>query len=161
MDYEFNFDCLIAGLSISPLREISDARGAVLHMVRHDSEDFVGFGEIYFSEVRAGIIKGWKLHERQAQIFAVPIGHMRLVFFDDRKGSLTRGAVVSLELGRPNNYRRVSVPPGLWYSFGCIGGDSALLANCASLPHDPSETRSLPLDHPSIPYNWRRQECAR
>ena len=154
-------DSMIAGLAISPLREIADERGAVLHMLRSDSEDFVGFGEIYFSEVRPGVIKGWKLHEVQTQTFAVPTGRMQLVFFDDRESSPTRGAVVVVELGRPDHYRRVSVPPGLWYAFGCLGDSPALLANCANLPHDPAESRSLALDHPSIPYRWQTEGSVR
>lgn len=145
---------LIEGLSTYPLSQISDERGSVLHMLRADSEGFLGFGEIYFSEVLPGMVKGWKLHEIQYQMFAVPMGRIRLVVFDDRQSSSTRGAVVVIELGRSDHYIRVSVPPGLWYSFGCLGSTPALLANCANLPHDPTESRSLPLDHPSIPYLW-------
>lgn len=148
------FDSVIAGLIISPLREITDERGAVLHMLRSDSPDFVGFGEVYFSEVKPGVVKGWKQHAIQTQVFAVPAGRMQLVFFDDRASSPTRGAVAVVELGRPDHYKRVRVPPGLWYAFGCLGDRPALLANCADMPHEPSETRSLPLGDPSIPYIW-------
>lgn len=139
----------IAGLVVSPLRVIADERGAVLHMLRSDSPEFVGFGEVYFSEVLPGIVKGWKLHTVQTQIFAVPAGQMRLVFFDPKSG-----AIEVLDMGRPDNYIRVTVPPGLWYAFGCLGDGPALLANCADMPHDPAESRSLPLDDASIPYSW-------
>lgn len=144
----------ISGLVISPLREIADERGAVLHMLRADSSDFVGFGEVYFSEVRPGVVKGWKLHEQQTQVFAVPAGRMRMVFFDDRVGSASRGKVQVIDLGRPDSYLRLKVPPGLWYGFGCLGDVPALLANCADMLHDPTESRSLPLDDQSIPYAW-------
>jgi dTDP-4-dehydrorhamnose 3,5-epimerase len=145
---------VIAGLVVSPLREITDERGAVLHMLRSDSPDFAGFGEVYFSEVRPGAVKGWKLHEMQTQIFAVPIGRIQLVFFDARPDSPSRGAVQEVVLGRPDQYKRVRVPPGVWYGFGCLRDCPALLANCADLPHDPAESRSLPLDDQSIPYRW-------
>jgi dTDP-4-dehydrorhamnose 3,5-epimerase-like enzyme len=37
-------------------------RGSVMHMLRADAEHFQGFGEIYFSTVNPGAIKGWHIH---------------------------------------------------------------------------------------------------
>ena len=42
---------MIDGVIISPLKQILDERGKVMHMLRGDSEGFVGFGEIYFSVI--------------------------------------------------------------------------------------------------------------
>jgi len=145
---------VIDGVTVSPLREIRDQRGAVLHMLRADSPDFGGFGECYFSELLPGAVKAWKLHRLQTQLIAVPVGRIRLVIYDGRAGAPTRGSLLVLELGRPDSYLRVRIPPGLWYGFSCIGDTPALLANCANLPHDPSESESRPIDFPEIPYQW-------
>lgn len=144
----------IDGVLVTQLRQIVDERGAVLHMLRVDTPDFDEFGEIYFSEVVPGAVKAWKRHGRQTQNFAVPSGRIRLVIFDDREGSRTRGNLQTLEVGRPDAYCRVRVPPGLWYGFACIGEAPALLANCADMPHDPSESTSLQQNDPSVPYQW-------
>jgi len=144
----------IDGLRITLLREIADERGAVLHMLRADDPEFAGFGECYFSEVRPGVVKGWKLHLLQTQMFAVPVGRMKLVFFDDRPESSTRGTVQQFNLGRPDSYMRVRVPPGVWYAFGCSGQTPSLLVNCSDMPHDPDENRTLPLSTATIPYSW-------
>ena len=40
---------LIDGLKISDLKEITDPKGSVLHMLRNDDELFKSFGECYFS----------------------------------------------------------------------------------------------------------------
>lgn len=146
----------IAGVAITELRQINDERGSVLHMLRSDASDFVRFGECYFSEVAPGAVKAWKRHRKQAQNLAVPVGRVLLVIYDDRESSPTRGALAKLELGRPDAYRRVSIPPGLWYGFAAISSTPALLANCADLPHDPNESEIKPLDDPSIPYSWAR-----
>jgi dTDP-4-dehydrorhamnose 3,5-epimerase len=139
----------IDGLIVTPLRQINDARGAVLHMLRSDAPEFTQFGECYFSEVMPGIVKGWKRHRKQTQHLAVPVGRIRFVAFD--------GNVVQvIELGRPDAYVRLTVPPGIWYSFGCIGDSPALLANCADMPHDPGESEQKPLDDASIPYHWEK-----
>jgi dTDP-4-dehydrorhamnose 3,5-epimerase len=144
----------ISGVTVTDLRQIGDERGAVLHMLRSDSADFVRFGECYFSEILPGAVKAWKRHRRQTQNLAVPAGRVRLVIHDAREGSSTRGTTLVLELGRPDAYRRVSIPPALWYGFAAIGGLPALLANCPDLPHDPSESETAPPDDPAIPYKW-------
>ena len=147
----------IEGVTTVALRELVDEHGAVLHMLRNDSPDFVEFGECYFSEVLPGAIKAWKLHIRQTQNLTVPVGRVKLVIYDDRLDSSTRGCLQMRELGRPDSYFRIRIPPGLWYGFACIGNTSALLANCADIPYDPGEIKRKPVFDPSIPYDWKFQ----
>ena len=145
----------IDGVVITPLRQILDDRGAVLHMLRNDAADFWCFGECYFSEVAPGAVKAWKRHTEQTQNLAVPVGRVRLVIYDNRSGSATHGRVQVLELGRPDAYARVQVPPGLWYGFACLSEVPALLANCADMPHRPAESEQMSMDTPLIPYRWK------
>jgi dTDP-4-dehydrorhamnose 3,5-epimerase len=54
----------------------------------------------------------------------------------------------------PDNYNLVTVPPMVWNGFKGYGTEMALLANCATIPHDPSQiSRRDPFDS-SIPYDW-------
>lgn len=145
---------IIDGVIITKLNLISDKRGSVLHMLRSDATEFISFGECYFSEVLPGAIKAWKRHRVQTQNLAVPVGRIRLVIYDDRVSSHSQGNLQILELGRPEAYLRLQIPPGLWYGFACIGETPALLANCADIPHDPVESEMCPVDHPAIPYKW-------
>jgi len=144
----------IQGVKITPLREISDSRGSVLHMLRSDADDFLDFGECYFSEVLPGAIKAWKYHYTQVQNIAVPSGLMRLVLFDGRDSSITYGNILELELGRPEAYKRVKIPPKVWYGFACLSSMPAILVNCANIPHDPGDTKKLDIDDNYIPYTW-------
>ena len=144
----------IDGVTSVILRELVDEHGAVLQMLRNDAPDFMKFGECYFSEVLPGAIKAWKLHHEQTQNLAVPVGRVRLVIYDDRVGSSTRHKLQIHELGRPDAYLRVKIPPGLWYGFACIGHTPALLANCVDLPHDPTESARKSAFDSSIPYDW-------
>jgi len=145
---------MIDGVIITKLNLISDERGSVLHMLRSDAVEFVSFGECYFSEVLPGAIKAWKRHRAQTQNLAVPVGRIRLVIYDDRKSSHSQGKLQVLQLGRPEAYLRLQIPPGLWYGFACMGKTPALLANCVDLPHDPVESEMCPVDNPAIPYKW-------
>lgn len=149
-----NHTDFIEGVEITQLKEISDNRGAVLHMMRSDSPDFTRFGECYFSEVLPGAVKAWKLHTLQTQNLAVPIGRLKLVIYDDREMSSTRNKICILELGRPDAYFRVKIPPGLWHGFSCNGDTKALLVNCSDMPHDKMESKVIDINDSSIPYNW-------
>ncbi len=144
----------IEGVSFFELREITDPRGSVLHMLRSDANDFAGFGEIYFSEVLPGAVKAWKRHSKQTQNLAVPSGRILLVLHDDRYVSPTTGTTQVIEIGRPDSYLRVRIPPGIWYGFSCVGDFPALIANCPDIPHDPAESESRPPDEESIPHSW-------
>lgn len=146
-------DGAIAGVIVTPLKRIADERGAVLHMLRADAPHFQGFGEIYFSVVNHGVIKGWKRHTRMTLSLAAPSGRIRLALLDDRPGSPTAGNVQTVVMA-PDNYVLVTVPPGVWSAFQGLSAPSAILANCANIPHDPTEAHTVPADQPPLPYSW-------
>jgi len=112
----------------------------VLHMLRDDSPIFTRVAEIYFSEIKPGAVKAWRRHRRMTQRLAVPVGRVRFVLYDDRVDSPTRGQVVQREIGRPDAYALLVIPPGIWYGWQGIASGPSILANCADLRHDPSES---------------------
>jgi dTDP-4-dehydrorhamnose 3,5-epimerase len=145
---------MIVDVVVTPLAEYADERGSTLHMLRAAGAGFSRFGECYFSEIVPGAIKAWKRHGLQTQNIAVPVGRISLVIYDDREASATRGELEVRELGRPDCYLRLQIPPGVWYGFECISDSSALLVNCTDVPHDPSDSESRPWTDPSIPNDW-------
>ena len=145
----------IEGVIVQPLKQIADSRGSVLHMLRNDSDLFNRFGEVYFSEIYPGMVKAWKRHKQQIQNLAVPVGKIRLAIYDDRPTSSTHGKITEYELGRPEHYKLIHIPPMLWYGFQEIGDQISMIANCADQPHDPKDAESEPADSDQIPYQWR------
>ena len=145
---------LIDDVVLTELKQFSDERGTLLHMLRNDDPIFTTFGECYFSEVLPGAVKAWKLHHNQTQNFSVPVGRIKLVIYDNRKNSISNGNLQYVNLGRPDSYFRIMIPPGLWYGFTCISEMPALLVNCADIPHDPQESEIRMLDDISIPHRW-------
>lgn len=143
----------IDGLSITPLRRIPDERGAVFHMLRNDSDSFESFGEIYFSTIYPGVVKGWHLHHEMTLNYAVPAGMIKLVCYDDRPESPTKGNVVEVHMG-DLNYVLVTIPAKVWNGFKGEGSSTAIVANCSTIPHRPGEIDRLdPFDN-DIPYDW-------
>lgn len=144
---------MIEGVIVEPLKQIGDERGKVMHMLRADSPLFRKFGEVYFSVVNPGVVKAWKRHLEMTQNFAVPVGMIRLVIYDNRESSSTNKKIETLEIGE-NNYALVRIPPLLWYGFQGISSVPALIANCTDMPHNPDEVERLELSDKKIPYDW-------
>ena len=144
----------IAGVRKVALKRIPDERGTVMHMLKRTDSHFIEFGEIYFSTIYPGAVKGWHRHADMTLNYACVHGRIKLVLFDDRDGSPTRGGLLEIFLG-PDDYSLVQVPPGIWNGFKGMGPDAAIMANCATHPHDPSRsTRLDPYDN-DIPYDWQ------
>jgi dTDP-4-dehydrorhamnose 3,5-epimerase len=144
---------MIDGLKVIPLRRIPDERGTIMHMMRRTDPHFIEFGEIYFSTIYKGAIKGWHIHRDMTLAYACVYGRIKLVVYDEREGSQTRGELVEMFLG-PDNYSLVMIPPGLWNGFKGMSEPDAIVANCCTHPHDPSRSgRHDPLKS-HIPYDW-------
>jgi dTDP-4-dehydrorhamnose 3,5-epimerase len=143
----------IHGVRVVPLRRIPDERGLILHMLRADDPHFERFGEVYFSCVYPGVVKGWHVHKEMTLNYAVPIGSIKLVLYDDRPESPTRGQLMELFVGEAH-YCLVTVPPRVWNGFKGIGDKTALVANCATIPHRADEIERLDPFQNHIPYDW-------
>jgi len=144
---------MIDGVIITPLKKIADERGTIMHMLRKDSSVYKSFGEIYFSTAYPGVIKGWHLHTKMTLNYAVVQGMIKLVLYDDRKGSKTKGELMELFVGE-ENYCLVTIPPHVWNGYKTIGIKTALVANCATHPHEAGEMKRLDPNSTSIPYRW-------
>jgi dTDP-4-dehydrorhamnose 3,5-epimerase len=143
----------ITGVEIVPLRRIPDERGTIYHMLSVKDPHFSQFGEIYFTSVYQGIVKGWHRHRDMTLNYACIYGRVKLVLYDDREDSATRGALIERFLG-PDEHSLVVIPPGVWNGVKGMSSPFALVANCCTHPHDASRTSRLdPFDN-EIPYDW-------
>lgn len=144
---------MIVGVLVIPLQRIPDERGTVMHMLRRTDPHFIEFGEIYFSTVYPGVVKGWHRHREMTLNYACVHGRVKLALFDTRDGSPSKGEVMEIFLG-PDNYSLVQIPPGVWNGFKGMGNEPAIVANCATHSHDPSRSDRLDPFTSEIPYDW-------
>lgn len=144
---------MIEGVIIKQLRKIPDERGSIMHMLKVTDSEFEKFGEIYFSTVYPGAIKGWHLHKVMILNYAVVKGNIKLVLFDMRDDSSTKGELQEIFVG-DKNYCLVRIPPGVANGFKGIGVEEAIVANCPSHPHDSGEIRRIDPFTKDIPYDW-------
>lgn len=125
------FRMKIDGCKLTPLRIIPGEKGNVMHALRSTDDGFSAFGEAYFSSVKKGENKGWRRHHRMTLNLVVPVGEIRF-YLQDGKSDVEE---VTLS---PENYQRLTIPPGIWFTFEGLD-EYNLLLNIADLPHDPDE----------------------
>lgn len=144
---------MIEGVRVEPLKKICDERGVVMQMLRCDDPHFERFGEIYFSSAYPGVIKGWHEHKEQAQNYAVIQGMAKIVLYDNRPSSPTYKELMEVFAGE-DNYQLIHIPVGVINGFKAIGTKTAIVANCATLPHRPDEAKHYDPLGSKVPYKW-------
>ena len=92
----------IEGVKVIPLRRIPDERGTIFHMLKKTDPHFVEFGEIYFSKIYQDAIKAWHIHEIMTLNYTCIQGMIKLVIFDDRESSPTKGNLMEIFMGDDN-----------------------------------------------------------
>ena len=144
---------MIEGVKIIPLRQIVDERGKTMHMLKVTDPHFIQFGEIYFSCAWPGTIKAWHIHKSMTINNAVISGRAKLVMYDLREGSFTKGELQEVFFGE-DNFCLVQIPPGIANGYKAYGDKMVFLANCATLPYAPDEISHLDPFTKNIPYDW-------
>ena len=144
---------MIAGVKVIPLRQIPDERGKIMHVMKCTDPHFDKFGEVYFSCGWPGVVKGWHIHKSMTVNNAVPIGRIKLVMYDMRSESPTKGELMELFIGE-DNYCLVQIPPGIANGYKTYGDKMALLVNCATEAHDKNEITYIDPFSDKIPYDW-------
>ncbi len=149
----------IDGVRTKPLKVVADERGRLMEMLRADEEIFTKFGQVYLTAAYPGVVKAWHYHKKQTDHFVCITGMMKLVLYDNRKGSATRGTINEFFVGEHNNLL-IAIPPGVFHGFKCISEHEALVVNIPTEVYDyrkPDEYRLDP-DDPKIPYDWTRRD---
>ena len=143
---------MIEGVKLYPLKHIVVPKGDIYHALKSTDDGYVGFGEAYFSQIESGKIKGWKRHNRMALNIVVVAGAIRFVIYDDRANSPTCGLFENVILSPSDNYKRLSIAPGLWMAFQGLGNGVSMLLDIIHETHDPSEASRKELFE--IPYQF-------
>jgi dTDP-4-dehydrorhamnose 3,5-epimerase len=150
---------MIEGVQTKKLRPIPDERGRLMEILRCDDDLFQGFGQVYITTAYPGVVKGWHYHKIQTDNFTVIKGMLKLVLYDDREGSPSRGEVNEFFIGEHNTLL-VQIPPLVLHGFKCISNDEAIVLNVPTEKYNytqPDEYRTHPHQN-NIPYTWERKD---
>ena len=147
---------MIDGVTIKPLRRFRDERGQVMKMQEATDPEFKGFGEVYFSTVRPGVVKAWRRSPAWRN-YRVVHGAIRLVLADRREGSPTRGALDEIEMGDDHDVL-VQIPPGVWSGFVGLGNLEAIVCDLTDRPNAAAGVEKREPDDATIGYDWHARK---
>ena len=145
----------IDGVWVKDLQVIPDERGRLQEILRADDDGFKKFGQVYISTTYPGVVKAWHLHKVQEDNFCCVKGMVKLVLYDSRDDSPTKGTVTEYFLG-DHNPLLVRVPAGVYHGWKCISPDESIVVNIPTEPYNreaPDEYRAA-WNTPDIPYSW-------
>jgi len=150
---------MIKGVKTKKLKVIPDERGRLMEVLRSDDDLFIRFGQAYVTTAYPGAVKAWHYHKKQYDSFACVAGMMKVVLYDAREDSPTKGEVNEFFIG-VHNQILVQIPPGVMHGFKCTSENEAVVLNCPTELYnydEPDEFR-VPAHSPEIPYDWSRKD---
>ena len=146
---------MIDGVQTKKLKWLCDDRGRLMEMIRCNDDIFRGFGQVYATTVKPGVVKAWHYHKKQEDSFVPLIGQLRIGLYDARDNSATKGQVEEYLLDSANPCV-LQIPRGIFHGFECVGDIEAMVLNVPNMPYDhehPDEYRVDPFKN-DIPFKW-------
>lgn len=128
------------------LKIIDHPKGDIYKGLSIKDSDFRKFGEVYFSRINYGEVKGWKKHLSMTCSLISPEGEAKVVIYDESSKIFH-----SFQIGK-KNYSKLVIHPNNWFAFKGLSKESALIMNFADIPHDPEEALNVSLDY--FDYSW-------
>ena len=150
---------LINGVTVRDLRSIPDERGRLMEILRADDPEFSKFGQVYVTTAYPGVVKAWHCHKLQDDNMTVLSGMVKIVLYDDRAGSPTKGSINEFFIGVHDRVL-LHIPKFVWHGFKCISDDESMIVNIVTECYNyekPDEYRKPPHDS-DIPYDWARKD---
>ncbi|MFN7915310.1 MAG: hypothetical protein U0Q55_08215 [Vicinamibacterales bacterium] len=149
---------LIDGLVIKEVRSVPKGNGVLTEVYRRDWQlDEAPVQQVFEVRLVPGGISAWHAHAHTTDRLFITGGLARLVFYDNRDNSPTKGLVTELKFGE-HRPALVVVPPRIWHGIQNIGADTLRILNLVDRAYDyeaPDHWRVRP-DSPDIPYAFPR-----
>ena len=150
---------MIDGVKVKKLKCIPDERGRLMEVMRSDDELFEKFGQAYITVGYPGVVKGWHYHKKQIDHFCAIHGMIKVVLYDPREDSPTKGEVNEFFMG-VHNPILLKIPRFVYHGFKAVGTTEGIILNIPTEVYnyeDPDEHRVDPFDN-DIPYDWGVKE---
>ena len=140
---------------VKPLVTHSDDRGFFREVLREDDHLLTRFGQTSFTKTYPHVIKAFHYHEKQDDLWYVADGMARVVLYDRRPGSPTRGVTQVIYAGEDNPVL-IYIPIGVVHGYQVLGDKPVMLFYHVTHAYDPKAPDELRLafDDPEIGFDW-------
>ena len=143
---------------IKPLVTHSDDRGYFREILRDDDELLRRFGQTSITKSYPGVIKAFHWHQDQDDLWYVADGMARVVLYDRREDSPTRGETQVIYAGEDNPVL-IYIPTGVAHGYQVLGSKPVVVFYHVTKSYNPAEPDEMriPFDDPEIGFDWSIQ----
>ncbi len=158
---------MIDGIIIKKLKVFDDridpgeqiaTPGFLMEVLRSDEGLLKKFGQTTFTLTHPGAIKAFHWHQKQDDLWFIATGKARVVLYDLRDDSPTKGETQVISAGE-GDYKLIVIPKGVAHGYQVLGQEPVLLfyhtTECYD-PKNPDEHR-IPWDDKMIGFDWGLQ----
>jgi dTDP-4-dehydrorhamnose 3,5-epimerase len=146
---------MIDGVIVKELKRINDERGHLFEILRADWPEFAEIKQVYVTCCNPGYVKAWHYHKKQDDKFAVVNGKAKIVLYDAREESPTKGETSEFVVSEKEP-KLIIIPRGVYHGFMALDGKPAYIVNSPNQVYnykEPDEYRK-PFDSEEIGYDW-------
>ena len=132
-----------------------DDRGYFREVLREDDHLLKRFGQTAVTKSYPGVIKAFHWHQHQDDLWYIVDGMARVVLYDRRPDSPTRGVTQVIYAGEDNPVL-VLIPAGLAHGYQVLGSKPVILFYHVTQAYDPArpDEQRLAFDDPHIGFDW-------
>lgn len=148
---------LIDGVSVHEVLNVPKNHGYLTEVFRTDwlRGMNVTVDQVFQVCLNPGGISAWHAHEQTTDRLFVSLGLVRIVLYDAREDSPTRGLLNEFRFGtvRP---ALVCIPPRVWHGVQNVAATDSTVLNLVDRAYqydDPDHWR-IPIDSPEIPFTF-------
>jgi dTDP-4-dehydrorhamnose 3,5-epimerase len=147
---------LIDGVDVHEVLNIPKGNGYLTEVFRREWVRTPEVDQVFQVVLEPAAISAWHTHANTTDRIFVSYGIVRIVLYDAREHSPTRGTVNEFRFGtiRP---ALLSIPPRVWHGVQNISAAPAIVLNLVDRAYaydDPDHWR-IPHDSAEIPFAWR------
>ena len=153
---------IIEGVKIKKLKVNKDYRGDFREVIRTDGKMIGEIKQVSIGKTKSGIIKAFHWHKYQDDLFYLLKGKIKLVLYDARENSITKGRTQVIILEKEQEPKTVFIPQGIYHGYQVLGDKEAevlYMMNKTYNSLNPDEER-VSFDDPIVDFDWgdKKQE---
>lgn len=136
----------------------ADDRGYFREILRDDDDLLRRFGQTAITKSYPGVIKAFHWHTDQDDLWYVAAGMARVVLYDRREDSPTKGETQVIYAGEDNPLL-IFIPTGLAHGYQVLGHQPVVLFYHVTKSYNPAQPdeERIPFDDPAIGFDWSIQ----
>ncbi|MCA0433434.1 MAG: dTDP-4-dehydrorhamnose 3,5-epimerase family protein [Proteobacteria bacterium] len=146
---------LIHGVTVTALSVGKDGRGQLNELLTERDGPIDPIVHVYQVFAEPGSLRGWVYHKQQDDRLAFTTGAFRVVLFDIREDSPTKGMLNVFQFGEKLRVT-LRIPAYVVHGVKNEGTDAASFVNMPTRVYDPAnpDKHRLPPDSSLIPYSF-------